>query len=84
MAHLVLVRSVNTSDVTTIYVSLLGEGTPVWRPAQAEHLSEDVYRITGEVPAEEQWQFQPGELVRTREQILSGDTVLVAYENAAI
>ena len=54
------------------------------RPAQAEHIREDIYRISGEVPPEEVWQFQPGEVVRTREQILSGDLVLVAYENAAI
>ncbi len=78
-----IVRSVTTRDMTTIYIPLVAEGTAVWRPAQAEHIREDIYRITGEVPTEEVWQFQPGELVRTREQRLSNVTRVVAYENAA-
>jgi hypothetical protein len=49
--------------MTQVYVPLLDEGTDVWRPSSAEHIRGDVYRIMGEVPAEEQWQFSPGQLV---------------------
>jgi hypothetical protein len=33
-----------------IYVSLLDEGTDVWRPVAAEHIRDDIYRIVGEIP----------------------------------
>jgi len=34
----------------TIHISLLGEGTPVWRPVPAEQLLDGTFRILGEVP----------------------------------
>ena len=67
-----------------IYVSLLNEGTDVWRPVMAEHIREDVYRIVGEPPDSEgeEWEFAPGDIVRCRKQKLSGGDCLVAYEDA--
>ena len=49
----------------TIYVSLVGEGVPVWRPVAAEPLDREVFRILGENedPETEVWEFVPGELV---------------------
>jgi hypothetical protein len=70
--------------MTQIYVPLLNEGTDVWRPASAEHIRENVYRITGEAPEGEQWKFSPGQLVRCRQQKLSAGDCLVAYESIAI
>lgn len=67
-----------------IYVSLLDEGTDVWRPAAAKHIKDDIYRIVGEVPADERWQFTPGQMVRVRQQTLSGSAILDAYEAAAV
>ena len=66
----------------TIYVSLLDEGVDVWRPVSAEHIRDDVYRIVGEPPdpENEKWEFLSGELVRCRQQALSGGSSLVAYE----
>jgi hypothetical protein len=75
---------VKPAQTTMVYVSLLDEGVDVWRPVSAEHIRDDVYRISGVVPAEEAWQFKPDEIVRARYQKLSGGTVLVAYDNAAI
>ena len=46
-----------------IFVPLLNEGTPVWRPALGEHFNGFVYRLLGPIPPNEEWQFQPGELV---------------------
>jgi hypothetical protein len=70
--------------MTQIYVPLLEEGTDVWRPTSAEHITEDVYRITGEAPEDERWKFSCGQLVRCRQQKLSGGDSLVAYESATI
>ena len=70
--------------MTQIYVPLLDEGTDVWRPASAEHIREDLYRIVGEAPEDEQWKFSPGQLVRCRQQKLSGGDCLVAYQSANI
>jgi hypothetical protein len=51
--------------LTEIFVYLPDEQVDVWRPIQAEHLSENVYRIV-EQPydkEDETWQFEPGDKV---------------------
>ena len=70
--------------MTQIYVPLLDEGTDVWRPASAEHIKDDIYRIAGDAPEDEHWKFSSGQLVRCRQQNLSDGRCLVAYENATI
>jgi hypothetical protein len=64
----------------TIYVSLLDEGTDVWRPVEAEHVSDNRYRIvsTNSDPDDEHWEFQTGEVVRCELRDLSGEKCLVA------
>jgi len=50
------------SKIMTIYVYLPNEAVDTWRPVQAEHLYDNVYRIL-EQPYErdiETWQFEPG------------------------
>ena len=66
----------------TIYVSLLDEGTDMWRPVSAEHVRNNIYRITGGPPDDtEGWpQFAPGDTVRCRHQTLNGCLCLVAYK----
>lgn len=48
--------------IREIFVSLLDEGVEVWRPVQAEHLRDNVYRIANQSYDEkiETWQFPPG------------------------
>jgi hypothetical protein len=36
------------TEKRTIYVELLEEGTPCWRPVDAEYLGNELYRIVGE------------------------------------
>jgi hypothetical protein len=77
------VRRHHTLDMnTTIYISLLDEGTDVWRPVSAEQVSGDIYRVTGTPPDDtESWEFATGDMVRCREQTFaSGERHLVAYE----
>jgi hypothetical protein len=68
----------------TVFVELLDEGTQCWRPAVAERLSEDTYRIIGNVPDGESWRFQPGEVVRCKQQEFSDGTGLTAFESLSV
>ena len=48
-----------------IYLKLLDEGVDAWRPARAEHLQGNVYRIIDQPydRGTENWQFEPGDEV---------------------
>jgi hypothetical protein len=68
-----------------IYVPLLDEGTPVWRPVVASHEGGDCYRIlsTNDSPDDERWEFRTGEVVRCTLRTLSdGPPCLVAFAKA--
>lgn len=67
---------------TEIFVNLVGEGLNVLRRVRAEHLGRDFYRIIDEMPQNENWQFQPGQIVRCRKTKLSSGKSLVAFEEA--
>ena len=48
-----------------IFIRLLDEDVAVWRPVEAEHLHDNVYRIIDQ-PYErnvEIWEFEPGDAV---------------------
>jgi hypothetical protein len=60
------------SEPATIHIPLLGEGTKVWRPVQAERLAPDLYLVRGPVPDDEEWAFPPGSVVRCVASDLSG------------
>ena len=61
--------------VETIYVRLLDERIPTWRPTTGEKKCEGVYRIlpTDDYdPEDETWEFLPGTIVRCEEMTLHG------------
>ena len=64
----------------TIYVPLLNEGTEVWRPVPAVPLGDGRYRITGEMPEDEEWEFLPGDAVIGRARFIGGEQRIVAVE----
>lgn len=68
--------------VSHIYVALLDEGTDVWRPVKAENLGSGLYRILDQPyePANETWQFVPGDLVNCEVIHLSEGPVLAATQ----
>jgi hypothetical protein len=73
------------TSITQIYVALLDEGVDVWRPVQAEHVSDNRYRILGQHydRSIETWQFEPGDVVLC-EMIESSDgRILAATKKAA-
>lgn len=75
-------RRRESTKTARIYVYLLHEGTDVWRPAIGIHMKDNIYQIylQSEIPADETWQFLPGELVRCEERLLSGNKCLVAID----
>ena len=69
---------------STVYVALLDEGTNVWRPVNGESVGLGLFRLLGSVPSDENWQFQPGEVVRCENRNLSGGRVLVAVARSGV
>lgn len=62
-----------------IYMPLLNEGTDVWCPVEATHLSGDLYRVAGPVPDDQEWAFPAGAIVRCeRTTIKEGKSDLTA------
>ena len=66
----------------TIYLNLVGEGLAVLRAVQAEHIGKDYYLIVEQMPPGENWEFQPGQVVRCQKRNLSSGKALVAVEEA--
>ena len=65
--------------MVTIFMPLLDEDVEVWRPVEAQSLTNGTYCIMGHVPEDELWAFPPGTLVRCEWKTFSGgERVLVA------
>lgn len=62
----------------TIYLRLLNEGTDVWRLAEAAHIEGDLYRIEGQIPDHEEWEFAPGTIVSCQEKSFADGNALTA------
>jgi hypothetical protein len=65
----------------TIYVKLLNEGIEVYRPVNADCLSNGCYQLKGfDIfdPEDEQWEFLPGSLVKATTRESDGESILVA------
>ena len=76
-----------STDVLTIYVPLLNEGTSVVRPTQGIKLGENVYRvlpIEDYDPSDEAWEFPPGSVVECNLENRAGHDVLVARKKAGV
>jgi len=71
-------------QICEIYISLLKEGTTVWRPVKAKKLEENKYEIIGidnYNPDDEEWQFLPGDIVKCEtRKFTEGKSGLVAIE----
>lgn len=67
-----------------IYVALLNEGVPVWKPIRAEHIGEARYRIVEQNYNRdiERWEFQPGDEVEC-EPVKTEDGMIVAAKRLA-
>ncbi len=63
---------------SNIYVKLLDEGIDVWRPVEAEKISEDVYRLVETHDETEVWEFETGSVVRVEARALASGKSIVA------
>ena len=64
-----------------IYIELLDEGSPTWRPTQAVDKGNDVYLVLPTIDYDEddeKWAFPPGSLVMCEKIIDDGKETLVA------
>ena len=50
----------------TILMKLLDEAVDVRRRVEAEHVGGGEYRVLGQIPEDEVWEFQPDDVVRCR------------------
>ena len=67
------------SRVDIIYMPLLDEGVDVWKPVDAEHLHDNVYRILKQPHDQtiETWKFEPGDVVIC-EMVKASDSLILA------
>lgn len=71
----------SNTEMATIYIRLLNEGTEVFRPTSAEPLQDGFFKVlpTSDYdPQDEKWEFLPGSLVECVKRKLDGEEVLVA------
>jgi hypothetical protein len=61
---------------------LLNEGTDAWRPVEAMRIDGLGYMVTENAPPDEEWAFQPGNILKCEERQLSGEMKLVAVAKA--
>jgi hypothetical protein len=76
----------SSTNVRTVYIPLLSEGTLVVRPTQAIGLGGNVYQVlpTSDYdPNDEEWEFPPGTSVECELETWSGQDVLVAKRRAS-
>lgn len=75
-------RVLNT-DMPTIYIRLLDEGTEVFRPTFAEPAGSALFKVrptSNYDPQDEKWEFVPGSVVECEKRELEGEEVLVAVK----
>ena len=77
--------AVTDSGTSTIFVSLLDEGTTVLRPTQGLRVRDELYEVLPTCdydPEDEHWEFPPGSIVRCVAVDHEGERILVAKELA--
>ena len=75
------------TEIRTVYVALLGEGTDVWRPVEAIEIGANRFALLRPHDydeSSESWQYLPGTVVRCEEQEKDGEHLLVAVEQLVV
>ncbi len=66
-----------------IYIPLVNEGTPVFRPVTGLKLAKNVFKVLADEeydPEDEEWEFPPETVVRCEKEFRNGEELLVAKE----
>lgn len=71
--------------MSTVYVHLLNEGIDIYRPVEAVVLDESVRLVAPPDydPEDEEWEFEPGSVVRMEGRALGGEDVSLAVSVVA-
>jgi len=73
----------SSTEIVTVHVRLLNEGTDVWRPVEATRFSATTFQLSDDpVPEDEEWSFQPGDVVVAEPRAGSDMTTLIAVARA--
>ena len=64
------------NEPATIYIPVQGRGLMMWKSVAATHFEKDMYVINfdNQVPPDEQWPYQPGDMVKCRQARLEDGT----------
>jgi len=69
------------TELETIYVELLNEGTKCWRPVLANPLGKGRYRIMSKPEEDERWAFTTDDVVACKNHVFQdGNSGLIAFE----
>jgi hypothetical protein len=74
---------VSNTEMETVFVRLLDEGTDVMRPVQAERIRPEIFRLFEPAdydPEYETWEFVPGSLVRCEIRHINNEVIPVVVE----
>lgn len=55
----------------TLYIPLVNEGTPVWRPVSAKVLSPAIFQIEDSEPEDEEWLYKTGQNVQVEQRVFA-------------
>jgi hypothetical protein len=73
----------SNGKIESIQVLLTDEPVRMWRPVKARQLKENIYQILSNqlVDEDEEWEFQPGDIVITEQKIFhSGCSLITAVK----
>lgn len=71
----------SNTEVTSVYVRLLGEGTVVFRPTLAVPLGPRMVKLLAPSdydPDDEDWEFKPGSIVQIEPRTFEGEPAFLA------
>jgi|GEM_PF-660170 len=74
-------EKISNTKIEVIYIPLLNEGTPAFRPAKGLKLNKNVFKVLtdGEYdPEDEDWEFPPETVVICEKESMNGEELLVA------
>lgn len=76
------VIKMKNNEISTIYVKLIDEPCLVWRPVKARMIESGLYLIIRDqkIPDDEEWEFNPGSIVRIEETDTSEGMSKIAVE----
>ncbi len=79
-------EKISNIKTEVIYIPLLNEGTPVFRPAGGLRLGKNMFKVlaTEEYdPEDEEWEFPPETIVRCGKEFRNGEKLFIAKAKVA-